>query len=67
MVLSDEREAHADDDPCDDWSEYVHTLPRYKTTRDDDDRQNNARSDRRQREHDGTVVSYDILRILRGR
>ena len=27
MVLSDERQAHADDDPCDDWSNDVHNLP----------------------------------------
>ncbi len=67
MVLSLERKAHADDDPCDDWSNYVHTLPRHQTTRNDDDRQNNARSDGRQHKHDSSVVSYDILRILRGR
>ena len=66
MVLSLEREAHADDDPCDDWSNYVHTLPRYQATRNDDDRQDNARSDRRQPKHDSSVVSYDILRLLRG-
>ena len=67
MVLSDERKAHADDDPCDDWSNYVHTLPRHKTNRNTDDRQDNARSDRRQHKHDSTLVSYDILRVLRGR
>ena len=66
MVLSLEREAHADDDPCDDWSNYVHTLPRYQATRNDDDRQNDARSDRRQPKHDSSVVSCDILRLLRG-
>lgn len=67
MVLSDERKAHADDDPCDDWSSYVHALPRHQANRNTDDRQDNARSDRKKHEHDSPMVSYDILRILRGR
>lgn len=67
MVLSDEREAHADDDPCDDWSSYVHALPRHQANRNTYDRQDNARSDRKKHEHDSSMVSYDILRILRGR
>ena len=66
MVLSDERDAHTDDDPCDDWSNYVHNLP---TTRKriDDDRKDNDGHHRQKPKHDGSVVSYDILRVLRGR
>ena len=67
MVLSDEREAHAGDDPCDDWSNDVHNLPTTTRTRSIDDRKNNDRSDRSESEHDGSVVSYDILRVLRRR
>ncbi len=67
MVLSDERQAHAGDDPCDDWSSNVHNLPTTTRKRSNDDRENNARSDRPESEHDGSVVSYDILRVLRGR
>lgn len=67
MVLSDERQAHAGDDPCDDWSNDVHNLPTTTRNRSNDDREINDRSDRSESKPDGSVVSYDILRVLRGR
>jgi len=67
MVLSDERQAHAGDDPCDDWSNDVHNLPTTTRKRSNDDRKDNDGHHRSQPEHDGSVVSYDILRVLRGR
>ena len=67
MVLSDERQAHAGDDPCDDWSNDVHNIPTTTRKRSNDDRKNDDRSDRPESKHDGSVVSYDILRVLRGR
>ena len=67
MVLSDERQAHAGDDPCDDWSSNVHNLPTTTRKRSNDDRKINDGSDRSESQPDGSVVSYDILRVLRGR